>query len=530
MVGNAGRLIVALTLGASGWDSAHGQQPARATERPASPYEELQTLSGVLTQIRVNYVDSVSYHALAHAAIDGVLRALDPHSYFLSRSEWEQQSAYERGELPGVGVQLEDEDGAAAVLALHPGGPAAKAGMQPGDRIDALNDSSVKGLKPSDVAVRLAGPKGSVVRVRIERGPRLEPETLSVTLKRDLLKPPPVTVAGMADRTTGYVGLVWFGPQAGRDVHDALKHVRAEGAERIILDLRNNPGGLIDAAVDVASEFLPKGTPVFRTEGRKKDATHEFVTKHDGDFVSFPMIVLINGHSASAAEALAGSLQDHDRALILGRRSFGKALVQANFVLVPSGDVVELTIARVLTPSGRLIQRRYRGLSYEEYLSYAGKSGAAEDTVATFKTDHGRQVRGGGGIVPDVQLAAPTDLPLWWSVATDSGFVDAVADSVAQTLAATPAARVGWLTDSQQWRNRVLTPFLDRVRTHLHVRAELDSALAVRFALLLAERAATVRWSVSAGDELRIRNDPDIVAAVTYFPRLGDLLFGASRH
>jgi len=307
--------------------------------------------------------------------------------------------------------------------------------------------------------------------------------------------------------------------------------VRADGAERIILDLRNNPGGLIDAAVDVASEFFPNGTPVFRTQGRKQDATHEFVTKHEGDFVSFPMIVLINGHSASAAEALAGSLQDHDRALILGRRSFGKALVQANFVLVPSGDVVELTIARVFTPSGRLIQRRYRGLSYEEYLSFAGKSGAAEDTLAIFKTDHGRAVRAGGGIEPDVPLPAPTDLPLWWSVATDSGFVGAVADSVAQTLSATPAVRARWLTDPQLWRDRVWAPFLERVRTRLHVRApQVDSALAGRFALLLAERAATVRWSPSAGDELRIRNDPDIEAAVTYFPRLSDLLFGASRH
>src|SRR2546430_16857213 len=170
--------------------------------RSSSAYEELQTFSAVLSQIRVNYVDSVAYHDLVHAAIDGMLHVLDPHSHFMSRAEWEHQSAFLRGELPGVGVQLEDEDGTATVLAVDPGTPAAKAGVQPGDRIAAINDSAGAGLKPTDVAMRLTGPKGSKVRIRIRRGPRLEPDTLSLTLPREAVRPPPQCLSRMADGVT----------------------------------------------------------------------------------------------------------------------------------------------------------------------------------------------------------------------------------------------------------------------------------------------------------------------------------------
>src|SRR5216683_1341374 len=334
-----GRIVFVLAvLTANSAHSASAQQSPPAPTRPPNAYEELQAFSSVLTQIRVNYVDSVTYRELVHAAI---------------------------------------------------------------------NDSSVAGLKPADIALRLSGPKGSTVRIRIERGPRLEPETLSVTLRRELLGTPRVTMARMAAPATGYLDLQWFAPKAGDDVRDAVRLLQAQGARRLVLDLRNNPGGLMDAAVDIASEFLPQGALVFRTEGRKKDAIHQFVTKHDGAFRDMPVIVLINGQSASAAEALAGSLQDHDRALILGRRSFGKALVQTGFLIMPSSDIVELTIARVFTPSGRLIQRRYRGIRYEEYWAFAGKAGAAEDTLVQFKTDHGRTV----GLELDERVLGRPGLP-----------------------------------------------------------------------------------------------------------------------
>jgi hypothetical protein len=249
-----------------------------------------------------------------------------------------------------------------------------------------------------------------------------------------------------------------------------------------------------------------------------------YTTKRDGPYMGLPLVVLIDENSASAAEAFAASLQDHDRALLLGRRSFGKALMQLDFVVMPMGDDLHLTVGYVLSPSGRFIQRRYRGLAVEQYLAFAGKSGAEADTMRTYHTDVGRLVRGGGGIVPDVALPKPVSLPVWWSVAADSGFDDAVSDSVALTLPATPAARVAWLTASDQWRSALLEPFLARVRARLKIAAHTDSALEARLAIMLAARAAAVRWGVDAGEEFALSNSAAIRLAVSYFIRLPELL------
>ena len=247
------------------------------------------------------------------------------------------------------------------------------------------------------------------------------------------------------------------------------------------------------------------------------------MTKRDGEFRELPLIVLIDERSASAAEALASSLQDHDRALLVGRRSFGKALMQSIFFL-PSGDNVWLTVGRVITPSGRVIQRRYHGIGYEQYLSFAGKSGAEADTLTTYKTDAGRLVRGGGGIAPDIVVPITASLPVWWSAAADSGFDDAVSDSVAQTLPATATAKTAWLTAEAQWRATLLPPFLTRVRTRLGVTAVTDSLLDQRLARILATRVAEVRWGPEARDEFLLRNDRTIRVALEQFPRLNDLL------
>jgi hypothetical protein len=211
----------------------------------------------------------------------------------------------------------------------------------------------------------------------------------------------------------------------------------------------------------------------------------------------------------------------------VGRRSFGKALIQS-FFLLPSGDAIWLTIGHVVTPSGRVIQRRYHGLGYEQYLSFAGKSGAEADTVAVFKTDGGRLVRGGGGIVPDIDLPISAPLPVWWSAAADSGFDDSVSDSVAQTLPATPAARAAWLRASTEWRDKLVPPFLARVRSRLGVAAATDSLLERRLATILAVRVAEVRWGPDATEEFLVRNDRTIRLATEQFPRLRELLAPAA--
>ena len=504
---------------------------ALASRLPAqqrSAYEELQTFSGVLNHIRLNYPDSVSYSELVAAAIRGVLHSLDPHSRFESRVEFERQNALDRGELFTVGVALEDVEGAATVLTVMPRSPAEKGGVLPGDRVLAVNDTSVEGLGMNTLRLRLAGERGSKVRLLLARGPRLEPDTFRVTLKRNPFEVRSVSVVRMVDSTTGFLRLEDFLGNAAAEVHDGLKKLRGMRAQRVILDLRGNPGGSVIYAVEIASEFFPKNTVVFRTRGRKRDVDTTYVTKRDGDFRDLPLIVLIDEGSASASEALAGSLQDHDRALLVGRRSFGKALMQTIFFL-PSGDHVWLTVGRVLTPNGRFIQRRYRGIGYEQYLSFAGRSGAEEDTSTIFKTDGGRQVRGGGGITPDVVIPVIAPLPVWWSAAADSGLDDAVADSVAHTLAATPAARAAWLTAAPQWRASLVPPFLARVRSRLGVAAVTDSLLDRRLARILASRAAEVRWGPDAREEFLVRNDGTIRAASERFPRLRELLAPAPK-
>jgi carboxyl-terminal processing protease len=318
-----------------------------------------------------------------------------------------------------------------------------------------------------------------------------------------------------------------FMGEASDEVHDALRKLRSQRARQVILDLRGNPGGSVIAAVEIASEFFPKGTIIFRTQGRKRDVDTTFLTKRDGGFRDLPLIVLINEGSASASEALAGSLQDHDRALIVGRRSFGKALMQTLFFL-PHGDNVYLTVGRVLTPNGRFIQRRYRGLARAQYLSFAGKSGAEDDTATVYRSDAGRALRGGGGIVPDVTVPALAAPPVWFAAAVDSGWFNAIADSVGHTLDAAAPALAAWIGAPDRWRGLV-PPFLARVRAGLRITASPDSAVEHYLARRLAARAAEVRWGEDALDEFLVRTDITVRAGLSHFPRLDALLAAPAR-
>lgn len=483
----------------------------------AGSYEQLQAFSGVLNHVRLNYVDSVAYPELVRASIDGMLRALDPHSYFTSRADWLRLSALERGELAETGLQLDDVDRAVVVLGVVPGSPAEKAGILPGDRLVAVDDTVITGRRSSDLRLRLAGEKGSRVRLRLERGSVLAPDTFSVKVKREFTEVSPVTPGLLLpDGRTGWVRLYAFEDRAAEDLRTEIKRLRKAGASRLVLDLRQNPGGLVHEAVDIAALFLPKNTLVFSTKGRKRAVDEEFRTKADGEFRALPLVLLVDAGSASASEALAGSLQDHDRARIVGRRTFGKALMQTPFIVTPTNDVVWLTVGRVITPSGRVIQRRYRGLGEEQYRSLAGQGGAAADTSEVFKTDNGRPVRGGGGIQPDVEVAKPPDLPAWWSVATDSGFILAVADSAALLLAADSTARQRWVTSPAQWE--VLTTVLvGRVQARFGSVPDPAPAARARISRILGRRAAVVRWPERGAAAFDAANDADLHAALTEF-------------
>jgi carboxyl-terminal processing protease len=496
-----------------------GLVPA-ASGQARSNYEELQILSGVLNHVRLNYVDSVTYGDMVRAAVAGLLRSLDPHSHYFSRAEFERRSALERGELGTIGVHIEIVDGRATVASVMSGGPAAERGVQAGDRLVAIDDTSVAGLDASGVTLRLAGRDGSHVRLELERGPRLEPRPVRARVRRTRRDPALVPVAEMVDDSTGYVVLVEFGTGAAQELERAVRRLEGRRMRRLILDLRQNPGGRVVESVDIASLFFPRNTVVFRVDGRKSDLQEEFTTSRDGRFRNLPLVVLVDEGSASASEALAASLQDHDRAVLIGRRSFGKALMQIPLIL-QNGDVVQLTVGRIFSPSGRLIQRRYQGVTVEQYRAFAGRGGAAEDTVDLYRTTGGRTVRGGGGVVPDLEVLVHDSLPPWFAVAADSGFDLQVADSVAHTLPAAPDGAWAWRDNAQA---ATLDAFLSVVGGRLGVRSEPSPTERRAMAARLMSRAALVRWGREVWQRLMLAGDPDVQAAREALSRLPALL------
>jgi carboxyl-terminal processing protease len=497
-----------------------GRLAAQSQEPPS--YEQLQALSNVLNYLRLNYLEPVSYTELVRAAIDGMLRSLDPHSYFLVRADFERRGALERGELASTGLYLEMVDGRPTVLAVAEGSSAARARIQPGDRILTIDDTTIAGIDAERLALKLAGERGSRVRLRLARGPIIEPDTFRVALRREIRRELAVAATGMVDETTGYLRLASFTLTTGDEVERALRDLRGRGMRRLVLDLRGNPGGLINAAVDVAGLFLPRGTAVFQERGRRTQSDVDHTTRRDGAWRDLPLILLLDGRSASASEALAGSLQDHDRALIVGRRSFGKALIQRPFVL-QTGDVVFLTVGRVLTPRGRFIQRPYAKIERGQYYATGGTDQSG-DTLATVTSAGGRVLRAGGGIAPDLEVPGPPSPPAWWSVASDSAFDTAVSDSVAQLLPATPAARTRWAADTAAWRQTLLPPFLARTRATFGVAAIPSVDQELYMAQLLASRVAYVRWGQEGGVAFAFQNDHDLQTALRAFPDLSRLL------
>lgn len=493
-----------------------------AASAQSTTYEQLQAFSGVLSQIRANYVDSVETAVLVRAAITGMLKALDPHSYYVSRADFAIRAAWDDGRLAVTGIFLEDAGEAPTVVSVQPSSPAEKAGVMPGDRVLQVDGVSTTGRGARSVELQLLGEKGSRVRLMLERGPRFEPDTLSLTLKRAVVTHEVVPPPRMVNPTVGYVRLEQFTMAGVPKFRAAVKELRGDGAKVLIIDLRGNPGGDVDALSAIAAMFLPKGTDLMHAEGRKKTGLESVQTKDNGEFRDMPLIVLVDEGSASASELLAGALQDHDRALILGRPSFGKALMQMALPL-PNGDVVWLTVARLASPSGRIIQRGYAGVETARYREMAGKPGEGGDTLPLYHTQAGRPVRGGGGITPDViREAAP--LPVWFSAAADTGIALALADSVAMTLPANPAAQAAWMKDSARWDALLVVPFLERVRSTLHVRAEPDAATRARLGRILAVRVAEVRWGPEAGEAFALANDPDVALAVDQIPNLSRLL------
>lgn len=420
----AGLLAVGLLAGVQVQDAVSGSDEV----------EQLRKIEEAYEYITRAYVEQVDSSELAEDAIEGMLAGLDPHSIYVSSEEMRRVRESFDASFDGVGIYYEFVEGTAdadTLVVLMPiaGGPSDEAGLQPGDRIVEIDGETSVGIDADGVQTRLKGPRGTTVDIVVKRpGYR---ERLDYTITRDRVPLNTVIASYMVDDQTGLIKLQRFARTSHDEVRSAIRELQGRGMERLILDLRGNAGGLLDQAYEIADEFLGSGEMIVYTESRHPSNRRQYRATAGGVYEDGPVIVLIDENSASASEIVAGALQDHDRAYLIGRRTFGKGLVQQQFPMT-DGSVLQMTVSRYYTPSGRLIQTPYVvGESDEDYFASKRtlREGVENDLVETggavdvrafraqvpdslvFKTDGGRTVFGGGGILPDYVVALDTLAP-----------------------------------------------------------------------------------------------------------------------
>ena len=360
-----------------------------------------------LAAIETHYVDEVETEGLVYQAIRGILQTLDPHSNFMDPRSYAQLRERQEGRYYGLGISINVVDGNITVMSIFEGSPAFRKGLRRGDVIARISGDDATDMTSEEAVSRLRGPRGSSVDISIRRTGY--DELIELTVERDEITIATIQGAFLADDRTGYVRLRDFSETTGRDLTRSLEDLESQGMDRLILDLRSNPGGPLDQAIRVSNEFLTRGELIVYTRGRVSKSDEDYRARDDGKFADIPLIVLVNRSSASASEIVAGAVQDRDRGLIVGETTFGKALVQS-ILQVSHGAGLALTTARYYTPSGRMIQRPWDG-TFDEYLTYSLRDQTEPSHSASDRkyTASGREVYSGGGIDPDYRLSGPLE-------------------------------------------------------------------------------------------------------------------------
>ncbi|HHT28972.1 MULTISPECIES: S41 family peptidase [Petrimonas] len=371
-------------------------------------------IDAVFNYINKSYVDTVDMHQLVEEALPKIVQELDPHSAYIPASEMKRLNEDMEGHFSGIGVSFYVLRDTIVVTSIVPGGPSEAAGIKQWDRIVNVNDTLIAGknITNAEVLKKLRGEKGSVVKLGIRRDNN--PELINITVTRGDIPMNSVLAAYMQTRTIGYIRVGTFGFNTFNEFISALSKLKSQGAKSFVIDLRGNSGGSLEVVVAMVNEFLHKGDLIVYADGRNFPRQDSYANG-SGTSKEDDVVVLIDELSASASEIFAGAIQDNDRGLVMGRRSFGKGLVQSqrNF---PDGSAVRLTVARYYTPSGRSIQRKYEKGKYDEYEMealnrYMQGDYVNSDTASTlipYKTGGGRTVYGGDGIMPDVFIARDT--------------------------------------------------------------------------------------------------------------------------
>ena len=520
MVGAAGALAFA--------GSAAAQEASPLVKRSA--YEDLQMFGQVLNQIRINHADSLDTHALFMAAIEGMVHAADPHSFVISyvRLSPAKEQAYRDNKLVPVPLSFQYIGGAPVVAGVAAGSAARSLDILPGDELVAIDGNAVTATSENELDIVLSGSKNEPVRLTFER--RRVDGTL-VRLDRSVKRESPadqsaVPIATMLDSATGYVRVTTFmGEHVADDLHSALERLEKAGMKRLVIDLRDNGGGSVAEAAHVAGEFLPKGTIVYTSSGRKEAVTDTGRVQRSfwRSERRYPMVVMVNAGTASASELVAGALQDHDRALIVGRPTFGKSLLMQGFPM-SDGSVLVLVIGQVKTPCGRAVQREYRSISRHEYYRLAG---ADRDTAnrPSCKTDAGRTVYGGGGVYPDVLLPDSAVSPRWMQRLNEQQAVLTWAGSYVDANPPTLASADAFVAATALPQAAIDDFRIFAGKQGVEIPAEANPVLQRR----LRAAVAYAKWGEEAAYRVSVSSDEGIRRAVAAFSQATSLLASAPR-
>ena len=368
--------------------------------------KRLREYTDLIAAVTSNSADDIGTDKVVYSSIDGMLRTLDPHTSFLEPKEYSDMQDRQKGSFYGLGILVTKRNDQVTVITPIEGTPAARLGIRAGDVISDVEGTSTDDMPLDDVVKRLKGPKGTTVHIKIMRIGIKEP--IPLTIVREAIPTNSISNVLMIRPGIGYIRIKDFTATTVRELDEAIEKLNGEGMQKLVLDLRGNPGGLLDAAVGVADHFLDKGQMIVYTKGRTPDSAQDYTAPGKHQKLDIPVVVIANRGSASASEIVAGALQDHDRALIVGETSWGKGLVQSVYTLQYSAGLA-LTTSKYYTPSGRNIQRDYSSF-YDYYVADEGDSATAEVPLKDrkqYKTDTGRVVYGGGGITPDVFVKPP---------------------------------------------------------------------------------------------------------------------------
>lgn len=477
---------------------------------------QLRTFGRVLALVEDTYVGKLDADDLITDAVQGMLRELDPHSNYLDRNAYNEMRDEQRGEFSGLGIEIHKRgpDSPLTVIAPIDGTPAARAGLQPGDVIMRIEGEETIHMRIQEAVRRLRGERGTKVTITIQRPGEDRP--FDVTIVRDRVPTDSIPVAYMLSPGVGFIRIKNFTSTTAQELDDALERLGRQGMERLVLDLRSNPGGLLEQAVAVAERFLPPDALIVYTKGRVPGSDQRYVVSDDVERTDVPLVVLVDHHSASASEIVAGAIQDHDRGLVVGETTFGKGLVQ-RVIPLRDGGALALTTAKYYTPSGRLIQRDFSDLDdyflegeLEEEEERREPEPFAEQRPRTvYRTDSGRIVYGGGGIMPDYVVRAQRATVLASRLRRENLFFDFAVRYVGSHPDLKP--------DLAE-----MPGMLEEFRRHLDSRGFAYEASAFEASREILERqlraqVARIKWGQEAESRALAEGDPQVRKALAVF-------------